>query len=48
MKFEESLCKKCLGCNRLGLKTFQGVYRCKNFMKGTEEDEENRNPIQAT
>lgn len=36
------------GCNRLLLETFEGVYRCKNYIKGAKEDGENRNTFQAT
>ena len=32
-------CYKCLGCNRLMLEDFKGVYRCNNYIKGAKEDE---------
>ena len=34
----KTLCDSCLGCMRLK-KDFQGVYRCKNYMKGRDEHE---------
>jgi hypothetical protein len=34
------LCYTCYGCNRLELETFQGVYRCKNYIKGAKENEQ--------
>lgn len=32
-------CYTCLGCNRLELESFNGVYRCENYIKGVNEDE---------
>ena len=31
-------CKTCLGCNQLELKKFNGVYECKNYMKGSRDE----------
>jgi hypothetical protein len=36
----ETLCKTCLGCNRLELDSFNEAYRCENYVKGVNEDEE--------
>ncbi len=36
----ESKCKTCLGCNRQELDNFKEVYRCENYVKGVNEDEE--------
>lgn len=41
-------CYTCLGCNRLLLEDFKGVYRCNNYIKGAKEDEQNRNTISST
>ena len=30
---EDKLCNTCLGCNRLELENFNGVYRCNNYVK---------------
>lgn len=30
---QDKLCKTCIGCNREELKEFNGVYRCKNYIK---------------
>lgn len=35
----ESKCKTCLGCNRQELNNKE-VYRCENYVKGVNEDEE--------
>lgn len=43
----ETKCKTCLGCNRLEDRNFKEVYRCENYMRGAE-DEQNRNTIQIT
>lgn len=32
-------CKTCLGCNQLELKSFSGVYECKNYMKGFKNEQ---------
>lgn len=29
---ENTLCRKCLGCNQLEMPYFRGVYRCNNFV----------------
>ena len=29
---ENTLCRKCLGCNRLEMPQFRGTYRCENFI----------------
>lgn len=34
----ETICKTCLGCNRLEGRNFKEVYRCENYMRGAEED----------
>lgn len=31
---ENTKCKTCLGCNRLELIDFTGVYRCENYIGG--------------
>ena len=30
------LCSKCLGCNRLELDEFEGVYRCEYYREGQQ------------
>ena len=30
---EKYLCFTCHGCSRLEIETFQGIYRCNNYMK---------------
>lgn len=30
---QDKLCKKCVGCNRLEISEFNGVYRCNNFIE---------------
>lgn len=30
-------CFTCLGCNRLELEDFNGIYRCQNYMKGAKD-----------
>jgi len=37
VKFQLSLCKKCLGCNRLYDPEFEGVKECDNFAWGENE-----------
>lgn len=46
MFFKNTLCDKCLGCNKLELETkyFQGVFKCKNFML-VEPDPKEHNQI---
>ena len=44
MKIE---CKTFLGCNSLEDRNFKEVYRCENYVRGAE-DEQNRNSIQTT
>lgn len=40
---KDKLCYKCLGCNRLELEEFKGVYRCASYISGrTEEECKNR------
>jgi hypothetical protein len=41
---EKYLCKTCRGCNRLELETFQGIYRCNNYIKGGKENEQSNKP----
>ena len=36
----EVLCGSCLGCGRLEDMEFEGVYRCKNYIKGRRDYEE--------
>lgn len=36
-------CKTCLGCNQLELKSFSGVYECKNYMKGSKDENTRKN-----
>lgn len=31
-------CPTCLGCNRLDLKGFKGVYRCNSYVKGGNDE----------
>lgn len=31
-------CPTCLGCNRLDLKDFKGVYRCNSYVKGGNDE----------
>lgn len=38
---EDKICFTCLGCNRLELEEFNGVYRCNNYAKGTEKKDIN-------
>lgn len=33
-----TLCKECLGCNKLLLENFTGNYKCNNFMKGVKNN----------
>jgi len=33
-------CKKCLGCNRLELENFKGVYRCENYIEKEKTEDE--------
>lgn len=35
----ETKCSTCLGCNRLEDINFKEVYRCKNYMRGSENKE---------
>ena len=32
-------CKTCLGCNQLENKNFTGISECKNYMKGSRDEE---------
>lgn len=41
----ETKCKTCLGCNKQELEDFKEVYRCENYIRGREENEQNRNTI---
>lgn len=37
-------CETCLGCNRLELMDFMGIYRCDNYIGGmTNGDDSGRN-----
>lgn len=31
---KQTICNKCLGCNRLEIQEFEGVKECKNFRRG--------------
>lgn len=43
---KNKLCHYCLGCNKLELESFNGVYRCNNFVPGIENwQEKYRNAI---
>lgn len=36
-------CVKCLGCNRLELENFKGVWRCENYKEKEQiKDEKNK------
>ena len=37
VKFQLSLCKKCLGCNRLYDPEFAGVKECDTFVSGEKK-----------
>lgn len=37
MDFKETKCYSCLGCNRLEIKSFQGTYRCNNYIRGIND-----------
>ncbi len=37
---KNTLCKYCLGCNRLELYDFNGVMRCKDFVAGVDNLQE--------
>lgn len=41
-------CYTCLGCNRLSLENFKGVYRCNNYIKGVEENEASNDKLYKT
>lgn len=32
-----SICRNCLGCNQLELETFKGVFKCENYIRGTND-----------
>ena len=34
----ETKCSTCLGCNRLEDRNFKEVYRCENYMRGSEDN----------
>ena len=34
---KDKMCKTCIGCNREELENFYGVYRCDNYVRGTEK-----------
>lgn len=36
-----SICFNCLGCNQLELKSFKGVMKCDNFIRGTYDIQNN-------
>lgn len=43
---KQYLCYACYGCGRLELEDFNGVYRCKNYIKKERaKDEQNHNTI---
>lgn len=37
----EIKCDTCLGCNRLEMPEFNGVYRCENYVDGRKEEKNN-------
>ena len=37
---EDRKCHTCLGCNKLELEDFNGVYRCNNYIKGGKYEKE--------
>lgn len=43
MRFEETICFKCLGCNQLELKDFKGVTQCNNFVEIRKEKRDGKN-----
>lgn len=34
---EDKKCYTCLGCNRLELEDFNGIYRCNNYVEGSKK-----------
>jgi hypothetical protein len=38
----ETKCKTCLGCNQLENASFTEKYRCKDYVKGTEDGYKSR------
>lgn len=34
----ETKCSTCLGCERLSQADFKEIYRCKNYMKGDNDE----------
>lgn len=38
-KSVQKKCDDCLGCNRLLIDSFQGVYRCKNYIQGDKDEQ---------
>ena len=40
---KNKLCHYCLGCNKLELESFNGVYRCNNFIQAMENWREKYN-----
>lgn len=32
-------CKKCIGCNRLEMDRFKGIWRCENYIKKEKKSE---------
>jgi len=35
----EGKCKDCIGCNRLELEDFKGIWRCKNYIEKEQKSE---------
>lgn len=44
---EKTACYSCLGCNKLELEWFNGVYHCKNQVKVISKPEINENITKA-
>lgn len=42
MDYRKTICYSCLGCNRLEIKSFQGTYRCNNYIRGTNDFQNRR------
>lgn len=43
---KNKLCHTCLGCNRLELDNFYGVYHCQYYIRGVKDDNKNTNAVQ--
>ena len=38
---KNTICKNCLGCNKLEISYFKGLYKCKNFISGKTTSKQN-------